>query len=371
MKDTARHIVTHRWSRRTFLGSLAGSAMGLAWFSAAPALAQAISATGAMYTQGQTLYSYKGQSAAVETVDWSPGGSRIVSAGSSSVTGGSSAVIWDALTGDHVITFASDGRFVYSARWSPDGTRIASGTSQDATIWDMASGLPLVTYTGHPIPSIGPVKWSPDGARCASASLTAKDTNADDDAVHVWDAQTGTHLLTYSGHTNVVTGLAWSPNSNYIASGSFGSGLTPDNTVQIWDSRTGARLLTYQGHTQGVAAVAWSPDGERIASASADKTVQIWNPFTGKTYLTYRGHTAEVYCVGWSPDGTLVASGGWDNSVQLWSPISPKTLFYYYGNGADGYVFDVDWSPDGRLIVDGTFPILTSTQAQALVWVAR
>jgi WD40 repeat protein len=72
--------------------------------------------------------------------------------------------------------------------------------------------------------------------------------------------------------------------------------------------------------------VAWSPDSQYIASGGADATVQIWNSVTGDTLYTFRGHTAtalsvipDVRTVAWSPDGQYIASGGSDNTVvQVW-----------------------------------------------------
>jgi WD40 repeat protein len=35
-------------------------------------------------------------------------------------------------------------------------------------------------------------------------------------------------------------------------------------------------LFTLSGHTQGLTGVAWSPDGTRLATASYDKTLRIY-----------------------------------------------------------------------------------------------
>ena len=75
--------------------------------------------------------------------------------------------------------------------------------------------------------------------------------------------------------------------------------------------------FTYSGHSNYVSAVAWSPDGRRIASASGDGTVQVWNASNGGNVLIYRGHRSDVSTVAWSPDGTKIASGGLDTTVQV------------------------------------------------------
>lgn len=38
----------------------------------------------------------------------------------------------------------------------------------------------------------------------------------------------------------------------------------------------GTILYTYTGHSDSIYAVVWSPDGKRIASGAWDKTVQVW-----------------------------------------------------------------------------------------------
>jgi WD40 repeat protein len=78
--------------------------------------------------------------------------------------------VWDALSGQELLTLRGHDLFVYSVAWSPDGKRLATGSlDQTAKVWDAASGRELLTLRGH----YGPVRslaWSPDGKRLATAS---------------------------------------------------------------------------------------------------------------------------------------------------------------------------------------------------------
>ena len=163
--------------------------------------------------------------------------------------------------------------------------------------------------------------WSPDGTKIASASA--------DDTVQVWNAATGAKLLTYTGHHSSVTAVAWSPDGTKIASGAGYSGggtVAGDTQIKIWDANTGKTLLTYSGHTQYINAIAWSPDGKTIASTDGGDVVQVWDTTTGKQLFTHNGHTDQVGFVSWSPDGTKLASASQDGTDQVWTSDVGKLL---------------------------------------------
>ncbi|HEX9133194.1 MAG TPA: WD40 repeat domain-containing protein [Ktedonobacteraceae bacterium] len=197
------------------------------------------------------------------------------------------------------------------------------------------------TYSGH-TDYVSAVAWSPDGKRIASAS--------GDHTVQVWDAANGGHVLTYRGHGGDVLSLAWSPDGKNVVSGSV------DKTVQVWDATSGTRVYTYNGHSDAVFDVAWSPDGKRIASASNDGSVQIWDAFTGMHVLSHlsplnvRLKRTPWNTVAWSPGGKLVAIGGAGDAIILDSTTG-RMLGYYGHHG--GSANSIAWSPDGVYLAIG------------------
>jgi ribosome assembly protein 4 len=144
-----------------------------------------------------------------------------------------------------------------------------------------------------------------------------------------------------SGHTEAVLCVAFSPDSQRLASGSG------DATVRLWDLGTELPKHTCQGHQGWVLCVAWSPDGSRIASAGMDKVVITWDGQNGKALHTLRGHTHPVTCLCWQPlhctkDFPHLASSSKDSTVRLWDTNSGTSLRALTSHSAP--VMQVRWS---------------------------
>jgi eukaryotic-like serine/threonine-protein kinase len=109
---------------------------------------------------------------------------------------------------------------IKAVAWAPDGIRIASaGDDKTIQIWNALTGNHLLTYTAHDTP-IKAITWSPDGKNIASAGH--------DGTIQIWDTLAGNHIFTFQKHSGSIYTVAWSPDGEYIASGGA------DNIIHIW-----------------------------------------------------------------------------------------------------------------------------------------
>lgn len=56
--------------------------------------------------------------------------------------------------------------------------------------------------------------------------------------------------------------------------------IAADATIRIWETQTGKLLQILEGHLAGISTLAWSPDSETLASGSDDKLIRLWNTKT-------------------------------------------------------------------------------------------
>jgi WD40 repeat protein len=184
----------------------------------------------------------------INTVDWSPNGSKMAIL-CQRIGSGSGFINWiqvqDAATGEVLLTLSDPDPTAVSnsVAWSPDGTRLLStggsdeiGTQENPVIiWDANTGEKLLSIIRH----AGQVwwgSWSPDGRRIATGST--------DDTTRVWDATTGAELLTLSTPNNWSAAPEWSPDGDFLAVGVYSFDQpTRSGVWRVW--QTTEELIAY------------------------------------------------------------------------------------------------------------------------------
>ena len=194
----------------------------------------------------------------------------------------------------------------------------------------------LAALHGHS-KTVTSVSYSPDGQFIATGSW--------DHSIRIWSAVTHQPVATLNGHTGAVTSVAYRPDGDRIISGGR------DHAIRVWDARTYQPVATLSGHTGSVTTVAYSRDGSAIISGSEDHTVMVWDAATHQLTEALTGHAGVVYSVSYSPNGKSIISGGWDGAINIWSSQTyqlKKTL-----SGQLSVVYAVAFSPDGEYILGG------------------
>jgi WD40 repeat protein len=317
------------------------------------------------------LLALKGHTDGVESVCFSPDGSRLASASADGTV-----KVWDMDKGQQNLSFTGHTGPVFCVCFSLDGRHIASGSGgRDAKgnplrgevkVWDARTGQEVLPFKGHARIVTG-VAFSPDSTRLASAG-GGYDPRAKEDfgEIKVWEARTGGELLAFKGHTTHVSSLAFSPDGSRLASGGFANGGFDENgevkegELKVWDAQTGQQLLTLEGHTGPVWSMAFSPEGTRIASGAGNRFtpgkpggVKVWDARTGKKLLDLKGHTGNVDSLAFSPDGKRLVSGYWDGTVKVWDLDTGQEALSIK---ADSFgVKSVCFSPDGKRLSSASF----------------
>jgi len=404
-------------------------------------------------TDGTLVARCEGHRGSILSVDWSPDGKRVASACAGFVPEGeqgravAAVRIWD-----------ENGRFIQSldgytgpidsVRFSPDGSKIATSSTDFTTREWSIDGKLLGSVRGE---KEGVIRWAPDNTRvyvACSRRVYSVDSVADqstlsrgldEDVFNERARQTGLvierslwlqrALWSPGGKTFATLGydsrlrlfdaagrnlwtadagrdrhydmdLCWRPDGKeLIVTGSeketpvfsdTGKQLrqitidrqpfrlvqwSPDGKSILGSDFTGAAFListdgkpgrVFQGHRQRIESLAWNPNGKQFATSSIDATVRIWN-VDGTSVKTLEGLAGDVDSVAWSPDGQWISAGMDDGSWRLWKADGTEGPTF---NGHRESVMSIAFRRDGKRVTtaswDGTLRIWNSTGGEAI-----
>lgn len=148
-------------------------------------------------------------------------------------------------------------------------------------------------------------------------------TVSDDKTVRLWDLDDQALNRTFrmksdpTGPEGMLYAGAISSDGRYVAV----AGYSFYNDIKVIDLQKGDVEVVLPGHKDVVTGLAFSPDGQFLASSSADQSIIIWEK--GSQYLYEKKHSlyqhqGRVNDVSFSPDGTWLVSCSDDETVGMW-----------------------------------------------------
>jgi len=202
--------------------------------------------------------------------------------------------------------------------------------------------LDVVQESRQPTASIA---WSPDSNLLATGHV--------DGTVQLWDTISRPYksLSRLNAHKDRVSALVWAPDGDSLLSAG-------GTTIKQWQPKTGEQLHSFKGSRDTVFCLAWSPDGQTFASCSKVPAIRLWNvQFASARRIlkenssTSGGEGTYSNSIAWSPDGATLASRESNGDIQIWNPISGTLLHNFKACG--GPLNTLAWSPDGRILLCG------------------
>lgn len=304
---------------------------------------------------GTELLAYDGHTETVWAIAWSPDGQQLATAGSDATVR-----VWNALTGEDCVVYRGHKESVYAVAWSPDGKWVASGGGDKTVqVWSATDGSHRVTYGENPsfiyrsaygghTGAIKNISWSPDGKRIVSS---------DQSNPQIWDVAEGKIIQTITGADHLkdwdrrwnFDGAAWDRDWKYVATRGPYSTLDSHNRaaeIEVVELGTGEIARTYRGHTKSITHLAWSLDSQRLASGASDHLVYVWDWSKSQDPLIFQKHDASISALSWSPSGRFIASADDVGIVYLWDAKGGRVSVSVQTDG--GYGTRVAWSPDGK-----------------------
>jgi WD40 repeat protein len=251
--------------------------------------------------------------------------------------------------------------WIQALAFSPDNRLLAIGGGQRTThegtafikdigevkLWDLAKRKVLVSFK-VPHGMVNRLVFSSD---CKALAVVAS-TMLNPPVVQLRDPSTGKERATLQEHTGLNACVAFSQDSQILATGSGKAFSTKAQTeVYLWDAGTGKKLGTLQGHTRGILSLAFSPNEALLASGSEDGSVIMWDVGTRKKRQVLRGHLGPVQALAFAPSGGSIASGSEDKTVKVWPTRgNPKQALVYRQKGS---LYSAVISPDGKTVAVG------------------
>ncbi|HLO84948.1 MAG TPA: hypothetical protein VK203_08035 [Nostocaceae cyanobacterium] len=218
--------------------------------------------------------------------------------------------VWDADTGEIVITLNFENSSVLGIDWRSDGQYLAISGYQGVKIWSTQNWDEEPYILSMPTVSVA-MAWSPDSKYLGSGNMDRSVTVLEWENPDPWVMR---------GFPGKIRQLAWSEVET-----NTGAPLLASSSVEgivVWeksaDESVGweARILT--NHVDIINAIAFAPNSFLLASAATDGWLCLWKN-ANEILQILTGVSAGFSTLAWHPQGKLLAAGGEQGELLIWS----------------------------------------------------
>jgi WD40 repeat protein len=292
---------------------------------------------------GEPKTSLVGAAKGTVAVAVSPDGKRIVAEGEDG-----SLLFWDAVTGMQTARQTGNGHAVRMLSFSAAGDTVLGARGSSAVLFDAATGEEKGPILGHAT-VLSALSWSPDGKRIAVGCAAWPNEHA---TAVVWEispvAEVG-HGLTFNSNAvrdlnnKVITPAARTRLNDHVkyfrqfkqtelkivvqacfAADSDTLAVAWGTEAVLHSMQTDQDIRTFsippeEADTRTpLRAMALSPDGKLLAVVRAN-VIQVWKVGTGRLVARLPDHGDDVDCLVFSHDGKMLVSGSADKTIKLWN----------------------------------------------------
>lgn len=180
---------------------------------------------------------------------------------------GSYVVLFDAQTGEQLVTHTLQRNPPYALAFSPDGARLAIYQMVDSCvpmlgrITVLADDVEVASLEFPRVTGATALAFSPDGTRLVASAQP--EWNGLHSTLHVWDTATFSDYQTYELEGSQITTLAFYANSIVLIGDETGY-------LHVFDLAAGIMKQTIRLHTTGINDLALSADRSLLATAGDD-----------------------------------------------------------------------------------------------------
>ncbi|ORY31612.1 WD40-repeat-containing domain protein [Naematelia encephala] len=214
-------------------------------------------------------------------------------------------LVWEWQSESYVLKQQGHYYDMNTLSFSSDGNNIATGGEDGKVkLWNATSGFCFVTFPEHTA-SVTGVEFAKQGQVLFSASL--------DGTVRAYDLIRYRNFRTFTSPTPVqFCSLAVDPSGEVVCAGSQDS-----FEIYMWSVQTGKLLDVLAGHTAPVSGLAFSPTGNQLASSSWDRSIRLWSVFGRSRATEPITLSSEATALAFRPDGNEVCASTLDGQLNF------------------------------------------------------